>query len=77
MPARALDRHTSRRRGNETAPTGDIVALAGWTTDHRRMALKLDRPTGRLVIVTLEWAADQFRQDREPRVPGPISLLKH
>ena len=77
MPARALDRPTRVPRGNDIARPGEIVALAGWTTDRRRMALRLDPRTGRLVIVTLDWTADQFRQDRAPRAPSPASFARY
>jgi hypothetical protein len=63
MPARALDRPAAPPRDPNRAQPGEIVALAGWTTDRRRMALRRDPVSGRLIITTIDWAADPFQQD--------------
>jgi hypothetical protein len=64
MPARAFDHHRAAPpRDPNRAQHGEIVALAGWTTDRRRMALRRDPRSGRLIITTIDWAVDPFQQD--------------
>lgn len=65
MPARALYRPIAAPRDPHRAAPGDVVALAGWTTDRRRMAIRRDPVSGRLVITTIDWSADPFRQDQD------------
>jgi hypothetical protein len=64
MPARAFDHpRAAPPRDPNRAQHGEIVALAGWTTDRRRMAMRRDPVTGRLVITTLDWSAEPFQHD--------------
>ena len=63
MPARALHRPAAPPRDPNRAQPGEIVALAGWTTDRRRMALRRDPLSGRLVITTIDWSSDGTQQD--------------
>ena len=63
MPARALHRPAAPPRDPNRAQPGEIVALAGWTTDRRRMALRRDPLSGRLVITTIDWSSDAAQQD--------------
>lgn len=63
MPARASHHPAAPPRDPNRAQPGEIVALAGWTTDRRRMALRRDPVSGRLIITTIDWTVDPFQQD--------------
>jgi len=63
MPARASHHPAAPPRDPNRAQPGEIVALAGWTTDRRRMALRRDPVSGRLIITTIDWAVDPVQQD--------------
>ena len=66
MPARTLHRPAAPPRDPNRAQPGEIVALAGWTTDRRRMALRRDPLSGRLIITTIDWSSDAAQQDAAP-----------